>query len=507
MRMPSLRWRCWSLGFVVVALLPASIVAHAQFDDDTGPAGRVDDGDSSPPPGPLGRVDERLPHPECDTCFTVPDISDYQVFEEITTADRAIILPRMIPNPAPIQANEIRARYDEETGEDIWYIGTQAFIGPTDEDYWSDEAPLPTIELQRIQMRHLDTILSIPGVHGFGIGPAGFVVSLTPDKALNAEEIPLALENVPVEVEVGEMPRLSSHSRFRFRPIPTGAGIASRMLKPNGQWYTEWGTLGPHVVRDEPHVGSCCQLWSLTAGHVVKYRLMDPNPAPGTRAVYQPALPSPPQIDHFGDVAHVFRLKPCDTPQDPFCDRPSAPINLTYEKPDVAAIDHGFRPPPFNDPTDTDPTRRLQASTSSYINGPSGRIRTAEREDEHKIWGAVTPAGDTGRVVSINQCQVIEEEIHRDPIIRLYKICGLNHIHLEVQAGDSGALVAYAGTGSRHVAGIFIARDLPGFGSWYIPANDIKMAFENAGKDFSHFWGTKSGYRAPSTQTCDPPGC
>ena len=109
MRIPSLCWRFWSIGFVVVVFLTASMVVHAQF-DDTGPIGRVDDGDSSPPPGPisepfpgdddtqaypgpLGRVDERLPHPECDTCFTVPGMSDYQIFEEITTADRAIILP------------------------------------------------------------------------------------------------------------------------------------------------------------------------------------------------------------------------------------------------------------------------------------------------------------------------------------------------------------------------------------------------------------------------------
>ena len=108
------------------------------------------------------------------------------------------------------------------------------------------------------------------------------------------------------------------------------------------------------------------------------------------------------------------------------------------------------------------------------------------------------PAGDTGRVVSIKQCQVIGEEIYPDPIIRQYKVCGLNHIHLEGAGGDSGALVAYAGTGSRHV---------PGFGAWYVPSNDIKTAFENADKEFSHFWGTQSDYRAPSTQTCDPPGC
>lgn len=50
MRIPSLRWRFWSIGFVVVVLLlTASIVAYAQF-DYTGAVGRIDDEDSSPLP-------------------------------------------------------------------------------------------------------------------------------------------------------------------------------------------------------------------------------------------------------------------------------------------------------------------------------------------------------------------------------------------------------------------------------------------------------------------------
>ncbi len=132
MRIPSLRWRFWSIGFVVVTLLTGSIMAYAQF-NDTGAVGRVDDGDSSPPsgptsgpfpndndtqayPGPLGRVDAWLPHPECDTCFTVPGINDYQIFERVAANGREMLIPRRVPNPAPVRDNEIRETVDEEAG-------------------------------------------------------------------------------------------------------------------------------------------------------------------------------------------------------------------------------------------------------------------------------------------------------------------------------------------------------------------------------------------------------
>ena len=153
MRIPSFRWRFWSLGFVLGSLLTVSLVAYAQF-DDTGAVGRIDDGDSSPPPGPtsgpfpgddetqaypgpIGRVDERLPHPECDTCFTVPGLGEgrYQIFELMGDDDAEIIIPRMIPNPTPARVSESVTEVDKETGEAVWYIGDQAFVGPTDEDY------------------------------------------------------------------------------------------------------------------------------------------------------------------------------------------------------------------------------------------------------------------------------------------------------------------------------------------------------------------------------------
>ena len=507
---------------LLLPLLTASIVASAQF-DDTGAVGRVDDRDSSPPPGTIpgippgdedtqeypgliGRVAERIPHPECDTCFTVPGLGEgrYQIFELMGDDDAEIIIPRMIPNPTPARVSESVTEVDEETGEAVWYIGDQAFVGPTDEDYWSDEAPLPTIALKRIQMRFMDDIMSIPGVHGFGIGPTGFVVDLRPEQALNSEKIPLSLDGVPVTVAIEDMATLKNHIEEPFRPIPMGAGFAVRIPTPSGGYITGGGTLGPHVVRDRPHVGGCCQLWTLTAAHIVKYRLTDAWSQSGSYNVYQPYERPPDPADHFASVAYAFQLTRCDTVNDPDCLRANAPINWTYVKPDIAAINHGFRTSPFNNPTGTDPTRRLQYSATDYHNGPSGRIKTASENHKHRIWGAVTPATRSGLVLEINKCKVIEN----DNTNWRYKVCGLNRVNLDTVKGDSGALVAYHGTGKRHVAGVFIAGN-----SWYVPAEDIKTAFNNVReggqqtKAFSHFWGTKSDYQAPSTQTCDPPGC
>lgn len=43
--------------------------------------------------------------------------------------------------------------------------------------------------------------------------------------------------------------------------------------------------------------------------------------------------------------------------------------------------------------------------------------------------------------------------------------------------------------------------------TFYIKANDIMTAFRNDGYRFSHFWGTKSEYRRPSSDTCDNDDC
>lgn len=502
---------------VLFALLcfPAILFAESSIDgpSGSGSVGVTDSGDSeagrptepgaeefSPAPGLLGRVDDRDPHPACETCFTVPGVGDgYAVFERLGLGDDEILLPRRIPNPAPVQDSERRPLVDEETGEDIWYIGTQGFIGPTDEDYWSEGAPRPTIALKRIQMRHVDAILGIPGVHAFGIGPLGFVVQIDPIDADQAEAVPSMIENVPVTVELTEMATLHNHITTRFRPIPAGAGIAVRIPTPTGGTVIGGGTLGPHVVRDTPIVSSCCTIWSLTAAHVVQYEVSDPAPAPASRFVYQPYSSSPPSSDFVGSVAHAFRLSSCSPIE--YCES-SAATNWTHINPDIAAVDMGHYSYPSNTPVGTDPTRRLQKSgtATDYINGPSGRIREAEYGHKHKVWGAQAQY-QTVYVIGLNTCSIVEN----DNTGTLYRICGMNRVGLGSYSGDSGSLVAYEGTGDRHVAGVLVAGS--SLASYYIPANDIQIAFDDANKPFSHFWGTQSDYRRPANKTCDFPGC
>ena len=83
---------------------------------------------------------------------------------------------------------------------------------------------------------------------------------------------------------------------------------------------------------------------------------------------------------------------------------------------------------------------------------------------------------------------------------RVYKMCCVNVVDIVVQEGDSGALVAYSGTGRRHVAGVLIAGETGTRKGIYIRADSIQTAFRNARKSFHHYWGTKSNYREPSTR-------
>lgn len=107
---------------------------------------------------------------------------------------------REVPNPAPIDPGEQRLEVDPETGLPIWYIGHQPYVGPTDEQPFSQEFPVPKIALQRIQARYYAKIFSIPGVHGFGIGAKGFVVFMDSQQMANASLVPQAIQEVPVEV-------------------------------------------------------------------------------------------------------------------------------------------------------------------------------------------------------------------------------------------------------------------------------------------------------------------
>ena len=202
------------------------------------------------------RADDRLPHGACKTCFTVPGLKDgrYQIFERLEVAGEEILIPRMIPNPSPAMVNESpEPEIDDETGERIWYIGDQGHVGPT------DEAPLSTIKLKRIQMRHMPSIMSIKGVHRLGIGATGFVVGLDPVHAENADQIPLSLDNVPVTVELAARLQAAAHHTVEFCPVPVGAGFGVKVYPLSGnRWGVYSGTIGPHVVRNADDVGTCC---------------------------------------------------------------------------------------------------------------------------------------------------------------------------------------------------------------------------------------------------------
>ncbi len=151
--------------------------------------------------GMSGIASNRQPHPACDLCFTVPASGNpYQIYEYVEgDGPEAVILPRRIPNPAPSPISRPTMTSD---GEPIYYIGTQAIIGPTDEEIWSEYIPIPYIELKRIQVRHMNTLWAIPGVHGMGIGADGFVVKLLPDHEDSRALIPDHLEGVPVSIKI-----------------------------------------------------------------------------------------------------------------------------------------------------------------------------------------------------------------------------------------------------------------------------------------------------------------
>jgi hypothetical protein len=151
------------------------------------------------PLAPATPPHKKTPHPACPQCFTYDCSGCYTVFEEVPGT--GIIITREIPNPAPDRPQGVQSY----KGQPLWYIGGQPYLGPTDEEPVSKELPVPLIALKRIQARHHKEIFSIPGVHGFGIGAKGFVVSLLPEKRDNISQIPKVLEGVPVEVEIREI--------------------------------------------------------------------------------------------------------------------------------------------------------------------------------------------------------------------------------------------------------------------------------------------------------------
>jgi len=171
-------------------------------------------------------------------------------------------------------------------------------------------------------------------------------------------------------------------------------------------------------------------------------------------------------------------------------------VNWTSRRPDAAAIDttNGARTEPYNAPwQDEDPIRRMYYKHNRYVNGPSGKIKEVRAGHKLYVWGAHGGASKA-KVKRINQCTVVA-------YTHYVKICGATLLSAsDVVPGDSGSLVAYRGTSSRHVAGLLFAGERTTSERWMIPAMDLKDAFSVVGKPFSHYWGTKSGYRKPSTQ-------
>lgn len=449
----------------------------------------------SPYEGPLGQVDNREPHDACENCFTIPGIFDYEIFESVPIDDEESehLIVREIANPAPLEEGEIRPTHDGD--EPLWYIGRQAYSGPQDTGPVSAVYDRPIIELKRIRARNTERILSLSGVHGFGLISTGFGVWVLPGSDTTA--IPTTIEGVPVQIFVQKRPTFQGHPSTRFRPVPAGARISSS--NAGGRITIANGTVGPHIVMMDD---GCCQVWSLTAAHVVREYLDDPLPTNGSIRVYQPTVQT---TNLFGYVAHVFRLTSCGTPSDTTdCYGPGAITNDTMVNPDIAAIDpipYGVKVAVgYNTPTGTHPTRHLQWSATGYTNGPSGIARNPRPGDRLDTYGAYS-GKLTGRVFGTGLV-VVPTDITSTGNM-LYRYCCLTGVSAPTKAGDSGAIVTHRGTGSRHVAGVHVVGD--GTSAWSIPSQHIAAAFSAISKRFHHYWGTKSAYRLPATRACDLP--
>ena len=466
--------------------------------------------------GPVGIVANQVPHPACAMCFTVPGFEDiinpYQIYEymETDTPQGAKIVRRNIPNPAPGYISTT----DPETGEKVWYIGAEKHSGRTDEAY-REGVPRSNIEMQRIHYRYIDQLGLIPGVVAHGPGGRGFFVEILPEYFEQSKHlVPLFLEEVPVEVRVGgriyfdgtEVPSgegreeveegaaIQGIEPYKFRPLPSGANIGVKKGTRNGQSIYSYATLGPHIVRKPPYVTACCKILSLTNAHVITNYLDRPG---ALGPVWQPSPAKSSNTTTVGSVWHKFVLKQYL--------RSTRYTNWTDERPDIAALetDSGLQLEPFNNPTGTEPIRRLQYESNKYVDGPSGVIvdhkDDLDEGDDLKVWGSRT-SGKVAEFDEANVCIYPQFNLGFSGPLVEYKVCGASRIRSNAPGqGDSGALVTRKGTGKRHVVGVYFAYTSGTDHRYIIPADDIQAAFEYAGEPFSHYWGTKSDYRAPAT--------
>ena len=439
----------------------------------------------------------RVPHKLCDRCFTVPKMGEgYRIFESVPIGkDAEHLITRQIANPAPLAPGEVRPTTDSD-GEKLWYIGTQGYSGPQDTEIMPGIGK-SYIEVKRVRFRHQHRLLAFEGAYGVGISATGIAVTFRPGS--DTSRVPSKIEGIPVEVIFQNYPKFQGHYNTKFRPVPVAAGIVA--VDPFTNAPVGGGTLGPHITVDP---GACCQVWSLTAAHVVRDDPEDPVPLLSPLIpIYQPDPLS--ESNLFGHVTHLFQLISCGTTanSDP-CEDLTAPVNRTDENPDIASIDgdpyNTTQTPPYNTPTGTDPIRRMYSSSTSYINGPSGKIRVSRPGHTLVVWGAYG-GKRTGQVKMIDDDIVVELDN------KLYRMCCMTKMAAPTQDGDSGSAVIYGGTGKRHVAGVHVAGDSDNNIAYFIPSDDIKTAFEDDDEAFEHYWGTKEDYRKPATTTCDPPGC
>ncbi len=377
----------------------------------------------------------------------------------------------------------------------MWYKGNQAFVGPTDEEPWSTSLPIPLIHLKRVRYRHDAELRKIDGITSIGIGEKGILVGILPEKKANRSFIPAALESIPVVVEESGQPIMLNHEFTKYRPVPAGAGVCSTLSN-------DCGTVGPHVSRDVPDIGVCCQLYTLTAGHVIQDMS---SPPAGGRIIQQGGEP-------YGFFGWMFQLRLCAAQQYHLCVAVATPVNDTRWTPDVAAIGHDtFDQYPMAPPCNgaQKPVRRMQYGKSAYVDGPTGIVRIPTMSSCSgnclRTWGIYAHRA-SGKLRSTEVYDAIWD-LKRNKVFYQGPFDSYTST-VSLQPGDSGALVAW--DNSRDVIGltnasVYFNSNPPVFLYGYYQRLDyIQLAFSRAGVSYDHYWGTGNGKLNPSYLITDP---